>query len=204
LDVTSRTSVEAAAKDVSKTFDGKLDILINNAGYLAGFAGIPDSDPDEWWRDWEVNVKGTYLVTRAFWPLLLASPLKIIINIASIGAVLTVPQNSSYASAKLATLRFTEYINQDHGKGKDGMLTIAVHPGAVKTELALRMPEAIHEVLVDTPALAGDTLAWLGCERRVWLGGRYVSATWDMEELSGRREEIVKGDLLKVRLAVEG
>jgi hypothetical protein len=72
----------------------------------------------------------------------------------------------------------------------------------VKTELALGMPEYMHELLVDTPELAGDTLVWLGSERREWLGGRYVSATWDLEEVCGRKEEIVKNDLLKVRLAV--
>jgi NAD(P)-dependent dehydrogenase (short-subunit alcohol dehydrogenase family) len=194
--------VDAAAKDVSEIFDGRLDILINNAGYLSDFGGIPDSDPNEWWRDWEVNVKGTYLVTRAFWPFLLKSSLQIIINIASIGAVMTVPHNASYGSAKLATLRFTEFIDQDHGEGKDGMLAIAVHPGGIQTDLALGMPEYLHERLIDTPELAGDTLAWLGSERRNWLGGRYLSTTWDMEELSGMREEILKNDLLKVRLAV--
>jgi NAD(P)-dependent dehydrogenase (short-subunit alcohol dehydrogenase family) len=202
LDVTSRESVDAAAKSVSEAFSGRLDILINNAGYLSGFSGIPDTNPDEWWKDWEVNVKGTYLVTRALWPLLLKSDMKIIINIASIGAVLTVPHNSSYGSGKLAVLRFTEFINQDHGEGKDGMVAIAVHPGGVKTELALGMPEYMHEHLVDTPELAGDTLVWMGSERREWLGGRYVSATWDLEEVCGREEEIVTNDLLKVRLAV--
>ena len=87
LDVTDRANVEAAAQEASKAFNGRLDILINNAGYLSSFKGIPDSDPDDWWHDWEVNVKGVYLVTRAFWPLLLKSSLKIILNLSSVGAV---------------------------------------------------------------------------------------------------------------------
>jgi NAD(P)-dependent dehydrogenase (short-subunit alcohol dehydrogenase family) len=202
LDVTSKDSVDAAAKQVTKNFNAKLDILINNAGSLASFAGIPDTDPEDWWRDYEVSVKGTYLVTRAFWPHLLAGS-KTILNITSIGAVMVVPQSSSYGPAKLASLRLTEFIDQDHGEGKDGMLAIAVHPGGVQTELALGMPEHMHEWLVDTPELSGDTLVWLGAERREWLGGRYVSACWDMEELSGMREEIVGKDLLKMRLAVD-
>jgi hypothetical protein len=82
------------------------------------------------------------------------------------------------------------------------MLAIAMHPGAVTTELAKGMPEEIHGFLVDTPELAGDTFMWLGAERREWLGGRYVNAAWDLEELEERREDIVKEDLLKVRLAV--
>jgi NAD(P)-dependent dehydrogenase (short-subunit alcohol dehydrogenase family) len=202
IDVTDQSSVSAAVETISSAFSNRLDILVNNAGYLSEFSGIPDSNPDEWWKDWEVNVKGVYLVTRAFWPLLVASSLKIIINVASIGAMMISPGSSAYGSTKLAVLRFTEYINQDHGEGKDGLCAIAMHPGGVMTELAKGMPEHLHGYLMDTPELAGDTIAWLGAERREWLGGRYVSAAWDMEELVGRREEVVKGDLLKVRLAV--
>ncbi|RWA03033.1 hypothetical protein EKO27_g12072, partial [Xylaria grammica] len=49
---------------------------------------------------------------------------------------------------------------------------------------------------------AGDSLVWLAAERRAWLSGRFVSVTWDMQELEQKREEIVAGDLLKLRLTV--
>lgn len=202
LDVTSKDSVDAAVKEVAERFEGRLDVLINNAGSLTPFTGIPESDPEAWWSDYEVSVKGPYLVTRACWSLLLAGS-KIIINLTSIGALMIVPQSSSYGPAKLASLRLTEFIAQDHGEGKDGMVAIAVHPGGVQTELALKMPGHMHEWLVDTPELGADTLAWLGSERREWLSGRYVSACWDMEELEKKKGEIIKGDLLKMRLAVD-
>jgi hypothetical protein len=83
-----------------------------------------------------------------------------------------------------------------------GMVCFAIHPGGVKTELALNMPEAMHEVLQDEPALPADTIVWLGKERRPWLGGRFVSVTWDMEELESKKDEIVKGDLLKFRMVL--
>ena len=169
---------------------------------MSKWNGIPDTDPDDWWQDWEVNVKGVYLVTRAFWPLLLKSSLKIIINVTSIGALTNTPHGSAYGPAKLASLRFTEYIAQDHGERADGIISIAVHPGSLKTDLSLCLPEHLHGLLVDSPEISGDTLTWLGSERRQWLSGRYVSANWDMEELSKKREEIVKADLLKVRMAV--
>lgn len=202
LDVTDRESVESAARDVSEIFDGRLDILINNAGYLSTFAGIPDTDPDDWWRDWEVNVKGVYLVTRSFWPLLLKSNLRIIINVTSIGALTHSIHGSAYSGAKLAGIGLTEHINQDHGVGKDSLLIIALHPGSVKTELTLGLPEDLHAALEDDPALAGDTIVWLTRGRREWLGGRYISANWDMEELIAKKEEILEGDLLKLRMAV--
>ncbi|KAH7411580.1 oxidoreductase-like protein [Phaeosphaeria sp. MPI-PUGE-AT-0046c] len=202
IDVTDRASVEAAAEKVSTAFDGRLDVLINNAGYLSKFVGIAETDPDEWWIDWEVNVKGVYLTTRSFWHLLLASSTKIIINVSSIGSCMATPGSSSYSCTKLALNRFTEFLDQDHGPGKDGVVAIAMHPGGVATELAHGMPEHVHEFLIDTPELAGDTFMWLGAERREWLGGRYISAAWDMEELERRKDDILNGDLLKVRLAV--
>lgn len=200
LDVTSIASVSAAASQVSDAFDGSLDILINNAGYLSTFAPIAETDPEEWWRDWEVNVKGVYLMTRAFIPLLARSASRTIINITSIGALISAPGASAYSPGKLAVLRFSEYINSDHAK--EGILAFSVHPGGVKTELALGMPEELHHLLVDKVELAGDTLVWLTSERREWLAGRYVSVTWDVEELEGRKEDILRGDLLKVRMAV--
>ncbi|KAF1996393.1 NAD(P)-binding protein [Amniculicola lignicola CBS 123094] len=200
LDVTDQKSVEAAAKTVSGAFRGKLDILINNAGYLSPWKPLVESDPVEWWTDFEVNIKGVYLVSRSFIPLVLASPTKIIVNLSSIGAHFTHSGASSYQTTKLAVLRLTEFIAVDYPE----ILAIAVHPGGVMTNMAKAMPEAFHGLLVDTPELAADSMIWLVKERREWLQGRYVSVCWDVEELEGRREEIIKGDLLKVRMAVNG
>ncbi|MEO8798981.1 MAG: SDR family oxidoreductase [Polyangiaceae bacterium] len=197
LDVGDEASVTAGAERTYAAF-GRLDVLVNNAGTLETWRKIAESDPDEWWQSWEVNVKGVYLMTRAFLPLLLAGEHKTLVNLSSVGAHRTGLGASAYQTGKLAILRFTEFVCSDHGA--DGILAFAIHPGGVPTELAHKMPEAVHHVLVDTPELAGDTIAWLTEERREWLAGRYVSANWDMPELVARRDEIVERDALKVRL----
>lgn len=199
LDVSSRPSVEAAAAAVGAAF-GRLDVLVNNAGYLEKWRGIADGDPDEWWRTWDVNVKGVYLMTRSFLPLLLAGGLKTVVNLSSIGAHLAAPGASAYQSTKLAVLRFTEFTDAEYGAR--GILAFAVHPGGIPTELGKNMPEEMHAVLSDTPEVAADTMVWLTQEKRDWLAGRYVSCTWDMPEFMAKKDEIVKGDLLKVRMAV--
>lgn len=53
LDVEDRASVEAAAGVVGREM-GWVDVLLNNAGYLEEFKAIGESDPEGWWRTWEV------------------------------------------------------------------------------------------------------------------------------------------------------
>jgi NAD(P)-dependent dehydrogenase (short-subunit alcohol dehydrogenase family) len=197
VDVTSRTSVEDTATAVEKAL-GHIDILINNAGYLEDFKLIADSDPDEWWKTHEVNVKGPYLITRSFLPLLLKGTEKTIVQLSSIGAHITNPGGSAYEMTKSAVLRMNDFIAAEYGE--QGILVYGIHPGGVLTELASKLPN--KSILIDTLELSADTVVWLTRERREWLQDRYVSCTWDMEELEGMREEIVKRDLLKVRMAV--
>lgn len=56
--------------------------------------------------------------------------------------------------------------------------------------------------LIDTPELAANTLVWLTRDRKEWLAGRVMIVNLDVEELEGKKEEVVKGDKLKVRLVV--
>ncbi|CAC9895609.1 unnamed protein product [Aureobasidium pullulans] len=202
LDVTDVSSTEEAARTIKSEFSG-LDFLFNNAGYLEDFKKIAESDPDEWWKTQEVNIKGPYLVARAFIPVLLDTKDgdKTIINTSSIGAHFIMPGASSYQSTKLSLLRLGEFIQAEYAD--QGILCYGIHPGGVMTELASRMPKESHHVLCDQPQLAADTVAWLVNEKREWLAGRYVSVTWDMKEFLEKKDEIVKKDLLKVRMLVE-
>ena len=132
LDVTSQKSVDDAAVEVGQKF-GKLDILVNNAGVVEKIVPIVDSIPEDWWRTWIINIRGPYLVTRAFMPLLLKGDSKQIVNMSSIGAHLIMPGLSSYQTGKLALLRFSEFINVEYGD--QGVLAYAIHPGSVATEI---------------------------------------------------------------------
>ena len=56
--------------------------------------------------------------------------------------------------------------------------------------------------LEDTPALCAGFVVWLTKRQLGWLGGRYVSCKWDVDELVGKEREVVEGDKLKVRMVV--
>ncbi|KAF3934719.1 C-factor [Dactylellina cionopaga] len=201
VDVTSESEVSAFVTEVSSKFSNSVDVLINNAGYLETWAPFADTDPSEWWKSWEVNVKGLYLCSKYFLPLVLASPTKTVLNIASIGAVNIAYGASAYQSTKFAVCRLTEFMINDYWD--QGLIAMSLHPGGVKTELALNMPESVHHVLIDEPELPADTMVWLAKERREWLNGRYVSVTWDVEELEAKKKDIVEKDMLKFRLVID-
>ena len=200
VDITSEDSVRMASETATDILGGSLDILINNAGYLEEWKPIAESNPSEWWWTWEVNIKGTYLATRYFLPLLLKSPTKILLNISSGGAHAMFPGASGYQTTKFALCRLTEFIDKEYYQ--QGLIAIALHPGGIKTELAMNMPAERQSVLTDTPELAADTLVWLSSERRDWLSGRFASVSWDMEELEQKKQDIVQRNLFKFRVVI--
>ncbi|KAJ7364949.1 hypothetical protein DFH08DRAFT_840442 [Mycena albidolilacea] len=198
MDVTSEDSVRSAAEAVEEAFGPSLDVLITNAGYLETWTPLTESDTKEWWRSWEVNIKGTYLTMRYLLPLVLKSETKTLVTLSSAGGHNTIPGGSAYQTSKFATCRLTEFADAEYGD--QGLVAISLHPGGVKTELAFNMPEWLHHVLVDEPELPADVLVWLSRERREWLSGRFISACWDVNELEKKKGEITEKDALKFKM----
>ena len=60
----------------------------------------------------------------------------------------------------------------------------------------------MNVVLIDKPEVAADTIVFLTSEKREWLAGRYISATWDMEQFMQKKDIVLQRDLLKFRMAV--
>ncbi|KAJ5919157.1 hypothetical protein N7466_010100 [Penicillium verhagenii] len=199
VDVTSDEAVRAAAHSVEEVF-GKIDILINNAGYMPKFQRMGETDPLEWWQGFEVNVKGTFLCANYFFPLLLRSQTKIMVNLTSVGAHTLTLGGSSYMVSRFANCRVNEFLARDYEE--EGLVAISLHPGGVATDMRANFPERLHAGLQDDVNLSADTIVWLVKERREWLNGRYVSGPWDMEELEARKKEILERDLLKFRMTI--
>ncbi|THX84814.1 NAD(P)-binding protein [Aureobasidium pullulans] len=204
VDITKQESVQAMYESVLKAFNGRLDVLVNNAAHMEPNKSTLESDPDVLWRTWEVNIHGLISMSRAFLPMLLStssssSGLCTMINVASSGALSARPTTASYRSSKLAMLRWTESLALEYGG--QGLLTFCVNPGAIKTKISEgAAPESVRNSFPDQPELPGDTIPWLAAERREWLAGRYVSCPWDMEELMTKKDEIVEQDKLKLRM----
>lgn len=202
VDISDSASVQAMSDKLAQQFNGRLDVVINNAAFQEPYKPFLESDPDDYWRVWEVNMRGLFNMARTFLPMQLSARayggLCTMINLSSSGGLTPRQENGSYRTSKLAVLRWTENLQLE--LGNQGLLTFCVNPGAIKTPMSKALPDSIRNLLPDSPDVAGDTIAWLAADRKEWLGGRYVSCPWDMEEFVAKKDEIVERDLLKMRM----
>jgi NAD(P)-dependent dehydrogenase (short-subunit alcohol dehydrogenase family) len=138
LDVTDTSAVASFAADFGAK-EGRLDVLVNNAGASGPWQNVAETDPHDWWSLMEVNLKGPYLILQAFLPLLVATAEKQktyvnVINTTSIGAVQVSPTGSAYGISKLALQRLSEFVDAEYA-GK-GVNVVGLHPGGVPTNLS--------------------------------------------------------------------
>jgi uncharacterized protein len=131
-DVSKRAQVRALAAHVRETY-GRLDILINNAGFAGreGFSG-PES-VDEVERVFATNFFGAVYCTGEMFDLLAASAPSQVINIASMAGRIATPGASTYAASKFALVGWTEGLGPE--LAKRGIYLSSVEPGFVPTEL---------------------------------------------------------------------
>jgi NAD(P)-dependent dehydrogenase (short-subunit alcohol dehydrogenase family) len=123
---------------------GRLDLLVNSAGI--GIGGLVEDLPAKHFDlQFDVNVRGLFLVTRAAIPLLRASR-GWIVNLASIAGTIPSPGLATYAATKAAVISLTRSLNGE--LDGDGVRAIAICPGFVDTPMAewsgLRSAEMIQ------------------------------------------------------------
>ncbi|MCR8844584.1 3-ketoacyl-ACP reductase [Paenibacillus sp. SC116] len=131
-DVANQESVDQAVAALVGEL-GQVDILINNAG-IATFGTLVDMDPKEWERIIQVNLMGTYYVTRAVLPHMISQNSGNIINVASTAGERGFATGSAYNASKFAVMGMTEALMQE--VRKFNIRVTALTPSTVNTELA--------------------------------------------------------------------
>lgn len=130
-DVTDDAQVRAAVAAVIAEF-GDISVLYNNAGI--GSSGAVDvAEEDDWDRCFDINVKGTYLCSRAVVPSMLQAGSGSIINQASVAALVGIPNFAAYCAAKGAVASLTRSMSVD--LAPRGIRANAIAPGTVYTPL---------------------------------------------------------------------
>src|SRR5437868_11844779 len=107
LDVTSDESVEAAVGEVMRR-EGRIDLLVNNAGFGVAPAGAEESSIEQAWSIFDTNFFGMVRMTRAVVPHMLRQGGGRIINIGSVLGFLPMPYGALYAATKHAIEGYSE------------------------------------------------------------------------------------------------
>jgi 3-oxoacyl-[acyl-carrier protein] reductase len=131
-DVSEEDALREAVQS-ALSIGGSIDILVNNAGFIHSFGSIASSDPTEWWRTLEGNLKGMYLTTRSVLPSMLEQGRGQILNVLSVAGIRAFAGLSAYSCAKAAGLMFTRILAKE--VRKHGIRVMAILPGAVDTAI---------------------------------------------------------------------
>ncbi|MBA6112871.1 SDR family oxidoreductase [Pseudomonas asiatica] len=130
-DVSDRRTLEICIPGLIEAMGG-LDVLINNAGVSGPTAPVEQLDPDEWDKVMQINLNGTFNVTRLAVPALKRSSHPSIINMSSVAGRLGYPDRSPYATSKWGLIGFTKSLSRE--LGGYGIRVNAILPGAVEGE----------------------------------------------------------------------
>jgi 2-dehydro-3-deoxy-L-rhamnonate dehydrogenase (NAD+) len=179
VELTNEGAVDAAARRVVAT-QGKIDIVVNNAGITGGNASTWELAPDIWRRVIEVNLVAPYLVCRAVVPHMLAAKYGRIVNIASIAGKEGNPNASHYSASKAGLIALTKSLGKELA-GK-GIVVNAITPAAAKTAMFATMTQQhIDYMLSKIPmgrflevSEAAAMVAWLSSEECSFTTGSVV------------------------------
>jgi NADP-dependent 3-hydroxy acid dehydrogenase YdfG len=132
LDVTDQASIDSAVKQLLKTTNNQLDVVVNNAGMAS--AGISESFTAEQVREmFDVNVFGVQRVLRATLPALRAKRSGLVINIGSILGRVTIPFFGLYGASKYAVEAMTDSYRYE--LSQLGIDVVLVQPSAYPTNM---------------------------------------------------------------------
>jgi NAD(P)-dependent dehydrogenase (short-subunit alcohol dehydrogenase family) len=131
VDVTQEVQVQAMAKEALARFE-RIDILVNNAGIIRK-AFVKDMAEDTWDAVMDVNLKATFLCSKAVLPAMMEAKRGRIVNIASIAGKVGEPTASAYSAAKWGVLGFTRSLALE--VAPYDILVNAICPGPIPTAL---------------------------------------------------------------------
>ena len=131
-DVSLVADVERAAAEVLATL-GVPRAVVNNAGIVRRGERVHETSPEEWDHVVAVNLRGPFLVSRAFLPSMLAARRGRFVHVSSISATLGSPGAASYAASKWGLVGLAKSLAEEL-RGT-GLCSVAILPGSVDTDM---------------------------------------------------------------------
>ena len=182
VDLADPDSIARAGERVMALSGGTVHGLVNNGAIATGIGGIPFEaiEPDSWDRVMRVNVRGTWLITRALAPFLIASKSGRVVNVVSDTALWGAPHLMSYVASKGAVIAMTRSLAREMGPERVGVTAVA--PGILTTESTDRVSRERHRLYAEGRAVPGpqgpeeitEVIAFLLSEGALSLTGQVL------------------------------
>ncbi len=147
-DLSDRAEIEGMVPAAIARLDG-LDVLVNNAGIAGPTAAVADLNPDDWEAVMQINLHGTFNVTRLAIPHLKKSKAGSIINMSSAAGRFGYANRSAYSTSKWGLIGFTKTLALE--LGAYGIRANAILPGGVAGQ-------RVERVLAGRAQISGRTL----------------------------------------------
>jgi NAD(P)-dependent dehydrogenase (short-subunit alcohol dehydrogenase family) len=154
IDLDDPDSITSFAQDVARR-EGKIHGLVNNAAIATDVGGkaFDEIELDLWDRVMRVNVRGTWLITRALAPHFAEGGEGRIVNIASDTALWGAPRLLAYVASKGAVISMTRSLARELGPRGIGVTVVA--PGILRTESTEYVPAERHRLYEGARAVPG-------------------------------------------------
>ncbi|TAN39108.1 MAG: 3-oxoacyl-[acyl-carrier-protein] reductase [Verrucomicrobia bacterium] len=183
-DVSNGEQVQAVVAAVEKDF-GKIDILVNNAGITKDTFLIRMTEAD-WDAVLNINLKGTFLFSKAVARPMMKQRSGAIVNVASIIGLIGNAGQCNYAASKAGVIALTKSVAKELA-GR-GIRANAVAPGFIKTKMTEKLPEDIQKKMLEAIPLArfgepedvANVVLFLASDAAAYVTGQVVTVCGGM------------------------
>jgi 3-oxoacyl-[acyl-carrier protein] reductase len=149
VDVTRREEIDAALAEVLASAS-RLDILVNDAGYLGEATPFVDHSAADWQRILAVNLAGTMQVAQAVVPRMCRSGGGRIVNLGSLAGKEGLPNIAAYSAASGGVIAFTKALARE--VIADNIFVNCVAPGPIDTDMIRNLgPDVVDRMIADSP-----------------------------------------------------
>lgn len=143
LDVTDASSIRAAVASALERA-GRLDALVNNAGY-GQYGAVEDVSAEEWRRQFDVNLFGAVEAARAVLPAMRQARSGTIVNVSSVGGKIAIPFAAPYCASKHALEALSDCLRVE--VAPFGIRVVVVEAGPISTRFTERARETVARML---------------------------------------------------------
>ena len=184
LDVSQEASVVAGVAEAAKIF-GSLDIVVNNAGVTRDDLLVRMTE-EKWDTVLDINLKGSFLVTREAAKLMMRARSGAIVNIASVVGLMGNAGQANYSASKGGLIALTKTTARELG-GR-GVRVNAVAPGFINSKMTEVLPDAVKQQMLSIIPLRkfgevediAKTVAFLASDNAAYITGQVISVNGGM------------------------